>query len=198
MTHMPSTSKTTPEREPVPALITLSNATRARRPAGAREAIVPDPFASYPAALALVEPLGLAQPLGADELGDLQALASEARAITEALLHSQPPPSVSTLNRLGAQASANQVLQIGPDGTLTADIRWHAPSAVAELACRMVSELGRLDPARLRRCAREPCELVFYDTTRSRTQRWHSESPCGLRERQDRWRKPAAGKTITA
>ena len=198
MTRMPSTSKAAPERQPVPTLVTLSNATRARRPAGARAAVVPDPFGSYTAALALVEPLGLAQPLGARELGDLKALASEARAVTDALISNKPLPSVSTLNRLGAQASANQVLHIGPDGTLTADIRWHAPSAVAELACRMVTELGRLDPARLRRCAREPCELVFYDTTRSRTQRWHSESPCGLRERQDRWRKPGAGKTIAS
>lgn len=199
MTRMPATSKTTPERQPVPALITLSNATRARRPAGARAAIVPDPFGSHADALALVEPLGLDQPLAPRELGDLKALASEARAITDALISNEPPPSpsLSTLNRLGAEASANQVLRIGPDGTLTADIRWHAPSAVAELACRVVTELGRLDPARLRRCAREPCELVFYDTTRSRTQRWHSESPCGLRERQDRWRKPAADKAIT-
>ena len=182
----------------MPALITLSNATRARRPAGSPAAIVPDPFGSYAAALALVEPLGLAQPLSGRELGDLKALASEARAITEALIGQGPLPSISTLNRLGAQASANQVLHVGPDGTLTADVRWHAPSAVAELACRIVTELGRLDLARLRRCAREPCELVFYDTTRSKTQRWHSESPCGLWERQDRWRKPAADKTITA
>jgi predicted RNA-binding Zn ribbon-like protein len=68
-----------------------------------------------------------------------------------------------------------------------------------ELACRIVAELGRLEPARLRHCAREACDLLFYDTTRSRTQRWHSESPCGLRERQDRWRKATgAGSAITA
>ena len=27
-----------------------------------------------------------------------------------------------------------------------------------------------------------------YDTTRSATQRWHAERPCGLRERQRRYR----------
>jgi predicted RNA-binding Zn ribbon-like protein len=69
----------------------------------------------------------------------------------------------------------------------------HADTAVAELAHRLVEELGRLDPVRVRHCAREACDLLFYDTTRSRTQRWHSESPCGNRERQDRFAARSAG-----
>lgn len=195
----PRTTTTTPQRQPVPALITLSNATRPRRPSGARAATTTDPFGSYAAAVSLLEPLGLSNPLGTDELDDLKALADETRAITEALVSGSRPPGISTLNRLAQQASATQTLRIGPDGTLTADVRWHAASAVAELACRIVAELGRLEPARLRHCAREACDLLFYDTTRSRTQRWHSESPCGLRERQDRWRKTAGeGNAVTA
>jgi hypothetical protein len=190
--------KTTPQRWQVPALIALSNATRPRRPAGARTATAADPFGSYTAAVALLEPLELSRPLSIDELDDLKVLADETRAITEALVNDRRPPRISTINRLAEQASATQTLHIGPDGTLTADVRWHAASAVAELACLIVAELGRLDPARLRYCSREACDLLFYDTTRSRTQRWHSESPCGLRERQDRWRKTAeADEAIT-
>ncbi|GGT04699.1 CGNR zinc finger domain-containing protein [Streptomyces chromofuscus] len=34
---------------------------------------------------------------------------------------------------------------------------------------------------RLRACANEICGHVFYDTTRSRTQRWHAYEPCGNR-----------------
>jgi len=178
-----------PQRQPVPALIALSNATRPRRPVGVRTAITVDPFGSHPDAVALLEPLGLKPRLDTDEVDDLRALAAETRAITEAFISNRRPPSIDTLNRFARQASATQTLRIDPDGTLTADIRWQAATAVAELASRIVAELGRLDPTRLRHCAREPCDLLFYDTTRSRTQRWHSESPCGLRERQDRWRK---------
>jgi predicted RNA-binding Zn ribbon-like protein len=34
---------------------------------------------------------------------------------------------------------------------------------------------------RVRLCAYEPCRDAFYDTTRSRTQRWHSYALCGNR-----------------
>jgi predicted RNA-binding Zn ribbon-like protein len=54
----------------------------------------------------------------------------------------------------------------------------------AALARRLIEELNALEPDRLRRCARPECDLLFYDTTRSRTRRWHAEDPCGWRERQ--------------
>jgi CGNR zinc finger len=189
---------TIPERRPVSVLITLSNATRPRRPAGVRTATAEDPFGSHAAAAALLGALGLSRPLSMDELDDLRALADEVGAITGALVENRPPPGSIVLNRLAEQASATQTLQIAPDGALTVQVRWHASNAVAELACRIVAELGRLDPARLRRCGREQCDLLFYDTTRSGNQRWHSESPCGLRERQDRWRKLADADRSTA
>lgn len=196
MTGTPrTTTATIPQREPVPALVALSNATLPRRPAGARAATAVDPFASHAAALALVEPLGLSRELGSDELNDLRALAAEAGAIAEALI-GRRPPSVRTLNRLAARTGVTETLRVEPDGTLTVVVHWYAETAVAELAHRLVEELGRLDPARLRHCAREACDLLFYDTTRSRTQRWHSESPCGNRERQDRFtaRSPASNR----
>jgi predicted RNA-binding Zn ribbon-like protein len=34
---------------------------------------------------------------------------------------------------------------------------------------------------RIRRCANDVCAVAFYDTTRSRTQRWHSYAMCGNR-----------------
>lgn len=183
----------TPQRQPVPTVIALANATRPRRPPGARVATAVDPFASHAAALALVQPLGLSRALGRDELDDLRALASETRTIAEALMGGRRPPSVRTLNRLAARAGATEALQVQPDGTLTVVVHRQADTAVTELAQRLVEELGRLDPMRLRHCAREACDLLFYDTTRSRTQRWHSESPCGNRERQDRFADRSAG-----
>jgi predicted RNA-binding Zn ribbon-like protein len=56
-------------------------------------------------------------------------------------------------------------------------------------------ELAEIDPTRLRRCQRRECDLLFYDTTRSATRRWHAESPCGIRERQRRHRR--AGATVS-
>ncbi|SDK86050.1 Conserved protein containing a Zn-ribbon-like motif, possibly RNA-binding [Nonomuraea maritima] len=35
--------------------------------------------------------------------------------------------------------------------------------------------------SRIRACANDDCAHVFYDTTRSRTQRWHSYEMCGNR-----------------
>ncbi|MFF4955535.1 CGNR zinc finger domain-containing protein [Streptomyces sp. NPDC001222] len=35
--------------------------------------------------------------------------------------------------------------------------------------------------SRIRVCDNEGCRHVFYDTTRSRTQRWHSYATCGNR-----------------
>ncbi len=156
------------------------------------------PFGDCDAARTLLEPLGLSRRLEPGELDDLRALAHETQAITDSLLRNDRPGGVGTLNRLAAGARAEQTLRIEPDGGLVAELRWQAPSAVAELACRIVTELGYLDPARLRRCAREACDLLFYDTTRSRTQRWHSDTPCGLRERQERWRKATAGEKAAA
>lgn len=189
---------TTPQREPVPVLLTLANARQPRRPAGAGERRAIDPFASYPAARALLEPLGLSRPLAEDQLGDLAVLADHALAIAEALIGQRPLPDLGPINRLAEKASATQTLRLQPDGTLSAELRWHADSVVSELARSIVAELGRLDPARLRRCSRQACDLLFYDTTRPGTQRWHSESPCGLRERQARWRRASITKSPIA
>ena len=187
----PGAVTTMPQRQPVPALVTLANATRPRRPAGARIATAADPFTSQAAAVALLMPLGLTQPLGPAELDDLRMLAAETSAIADALARNERLPGIGTLNRLAERATVVRQLRIAPGGTLTTDVRWHAATAVVELAGRIVAELGRLDPARLRYCGREACDLLFYDITRPNTQRWHSESPCGLRERQERWRKAA-------
>jgi predicted RNA-binding Zn ribbon-like protein len=75
---------------------------------------------------------------------------------------------------------------------LRARLEWSEPTPVATLARRIALELGEIDPRRLKRCERPACELVFYDTTRSATRRWHAESPCGSRERQRRRRAASA------
>lgn len=80
------------------------------------------------------------------------------------------------------------VLTSDADGRLRQTLAWDDRSVAAGLARRLAAELASLEPKRLRRCARTECDLVFYDATRSRTQVWHAEDPCGWRERQLRRR----------
>ena len=67
----------------------------------------------------------------------------------------------------------------GPD-----DVRLEAAGGDPAVAAVVlaVAELVRSGTwSRLKLCAFEPCSAAFYDTTRSRTQRWHSYETCGNR-----------------
>lgn len=46
---------------------------------------------------------------------------------------------------------------------------------------RLPESIWTVDQQRIRVCANDGCRAVFYDTTRSRTQRWHSYELCGNR-----------------
>jgi predicted RNA-binding Zn ribbon-like protein len=79
-------------------------------------------------------------------------------------------------------------LDVDGDRTVRPRLEWSEPTPGATLARRVALELAEIDVARLKRCERPACNLVFHDTTRSGTRRWHAESPCGNRERQRRHR----------
>ena len=116
-----------------------------------------------------------------------RALQRAVLAIVDALIDGSRPP-LEALNALAAREPAMYTLERRPDGTLHARLRPKRASAAATLLVAAIRELSELEPSRLRRCARPECTLVFYDVTRSATQRWHAERPCGLRERQRRHR----------
>jgi predicted RNA-binding Zn ribbon-like protein len=92
-------------------------------------------------------------------------------------------PDCAALNAL-ARGSTAHIELVPVDETLRHHLVWHDGSPAAELARSLIEELAAIEPNRLRRCARTACGLLFYDTTRSRTRRWHAEDPCGWRERQ--------------
>jgi predicted RNA-binding Zn ribbon-like protein len=91
-------------------------------------------------------------------------------------------PDHAELNALAAGSTACIKL-VSTDGVPRRQLIWTDTSLAAALARRLIEELNALQPDRLRRCARPECDLLFYDTTRSRTRRWHAEDPCGWRER---------------
>jgi predicted RNA-binding Zn ribbon-like protein len=167
-------------------VVALANARADRRPAHAPRAFFDDALGDAESASRLLEPF-LGCPVDPADLSALRALHGTVVAIVDALIDGSPPP-LDALNDLAARAPATYGLERGPGGELRAVISPKRPSAVGRLVLEVVRELGELEPSRLRRCGRPECGLAFYDATRSATQRWHADSPCGLRERQRRYR----------
>jgi predicted RNA-binding Zn ribbon-like protein len=145
-----------------------------------------DALADATSASELLEPF-LGAAVDARELAAVRALQRAVLAIVDALIDGSRPP-LEALNALAAREPAIYALERRPDGKLQARLRPKRASAAATLLVAAIRELSELEPSRLRRCARPECTLVFYDVTRSATQRWHAERPCGLRERQRRHR----------
>jgi predicted RNA-binding Zn ribbon-like protein len=171
-------------------VVALANAQAARRPTRARAAVPHDALADATRASRLLEPL-LDAPVERRELAAVRSVQRAVVAIVDALIDGSPPP-LETLNALAARHPAVQALEREPDGRLRTRLHPKRASTTATLLVAVIRELAELDPSRLRRCARPECGLVLYDTTRSGTQRWHAERPCGLRERQRRHRAKSA------
>jgi predicted RNA-binding Zn ribbon-like protein len=167
-------------------IVALANARADRRLTHARAVVPHDALADPAAAGVLLAPF-LDVPVRARELAAVRAVQQALVAVVDALIDGSEPP-LEELNALAAREPSIYALQREPDGRLRATLRPKRASAVAALFVSVMRELGDLEPSRLRRCARAECRLVFYDVTRSATQRWHAERPCGLRERQRRHR----------
>lgn len=163
-------------------LIGLANLGRPRRPAGATAPVVE---AALPDAVTATSQLrGLIPRAAVDgDLPGLRRVREIAARAADALLRGDVPDP-SALNRIARDSSAHTELVVDDDGAVRQELVWHDRSLAGHLARRVIDEIAALDRSRLRRCARNACDLLFYDTTRSRTRRWHAEDPCGCRERQ--------------
>ncbi len=170
-------------RQPVPVILALANVARPRRDA----ADPADPFATPECAASFLQALGGRVPADDADRHACAQLAAEVSALAAAVARHTSLPEPTLINALAAQARGNRLLRRTHE-SLRVDTQWDAPTAASDLARRVIEEWEYLDPARLRECARPACTLVFYDTTRSGTQRWHAEDPCGWLERQARHR----------
>lgn len=165
-------------------LLVLANLTVARKP-DRGPTIHPDPFASPPTA---AQALSLPR-LDASQLGALRELHNTVVQLVDRILSGRAVARpAARLTKLAQPSIATVRLDADENQTLHARLEWSEPTPAATLARRIASELGEIDLTRLKRCERPACNLVFYDTTRSGTRRWHAESPCGARERQRRYR----------
>jgi predicted RNA-binding Zn ribbon-like protein len=162
-------------------LLRLANLGLPRRPSGAPvpyvEPILPDATVASVQVADVVD-----QPVAAEDLADLRRLQRAAVRAAEAILAREPVDGAE-LSALAAGSWARVKIVI-TDGAPRQHLVWTDTSPAAALARRLIGELDGLEPGRLRRCARPECDLFLYDTTRSRTRRWHAEDPCGWRERQ--------------
>jgi predicted RNA-binding Zn ribbon-like protein len=162
-------------------LLLLANLGRPRRPSGVAaphaEPILPDATVASAQLAEVVD-----QPVAAADLADLRRLQLASVHAAAAIL-AGVPLDCAEVNALAAGSCARIELVV-TDGVPRRQLIWTDTSLAAALARRLIEELNALEPDRLRRCARPECDLLFYDTTRSRTRRWHAEAPCGWRERQ--------------
>lgn len=165
-------------------LLSLANLGVARKP-GRGPTIYPDPLASPAAAM---EAFSLPR-LGTSQLGALRELHTTVVQLVDSLLDGRSVARpAARLTKLAQPSVATVRLGVSENRTLHTRLEWSESTPAASLARRVALELGEIDVTRLKRCERPPCNLVFYDTTRSGTRRWHAESPCGNRERQRRHR----------
>jgi predicted RNA-binding Zn ribbon-like protein len=139
--------------------------------------VLPDPAAASEQLAPLIS-----EPVTEADLPALRRLHRLAVEGAESLLSGEPP-DCAEITALADDSTAHVELT-ATDGGLRRELVWSDDSVSSGLARRLIEELAALEPDRLRRCARPACDLLFYDTTRSRTRRWHAEDPCGWRERQ--------------
>jgi hypothetical protein len=168
------------------AVIALANLQRRRR----RDTASRAPFANGAQARRALAEEGLS--IDGLTLEDLPALARLADAVSElgdglALGHGPVSQAIEVINELASGCNGTTQLSVMGQAVRN-DVDWRDPDAVAGLARRVIQEFDGVDASRLRQCQRKECNLLFFDPTRSRSQRWHAENPCGWRERQQRRR----------
>jgi predicted RNA-binding Zn ribbon-like protein len=175
-------------------LLALANLTVPRKPdRGAT--VYPDPLAG---AATAAQALGLSH-VDAAPVGVLRELHQTIVDLVDGLLDGRSVAApAARLVELAEPSTATVRIDVGGNQILRPRLEWSDPTVVATLARRVALELAEIDLARLRQCQRPECNLIFYDTTRSGTRRWHAESPCGIRERQRRFRTASRSGSPTA
>ena len=155
------------------ALVTLANLQRRRRADTAPRA----PFATVGRARrALAEDGMTITVLTQGDLPNLSGLANAVSELADCLAFRRPQENraIHVINELASGCTGTVQLSISGRAAYS-DMGWHDPDPVAGLARRVIEELDGTDLNRLRQCQRKECDLLFYDMTRSRSQRWHAE-----------------------
>jgi predicted RNA-binding Zn ribbon-like protein len=115
-------------------------------------------------------------------------------------------PRAAALNTVNRALHARQVIELvpAPDGCSVDHRHVGDPvdDALARLAEPLVSELTSGHPERIRVCASDTCEWIFYDASRTARRRWCDMATCGNRAKaarhRARARQEAAGEAVSS
>jgi predicted RNA-binding Zn ribbon-like protein len=124
-------------------------------------------------------------------LARVHALRSAMREVALAISE-QRAPDIGSLETINRALHARQVIELvpAPDGVSVDHRRLGDPidDALARLADPLVTELTDGHPDRIKTCASDTCEWIFYDTSRTSRRRWCDMSTCGNRAKAARHR----------
>ena len=129
--------------------------------------------------------------IGEQNLAKIRSVRTALRELADAIMEVRAPDSdaLATVNR---SLHARQVIELvaGPDGWSVSHRHVGDPidDALARIADPMVRELADGQPDRIRVCANERCQRVFYDGSRSGRRRWCDMTKCGNRAKAARHR----------
>ncbi|MEV4601317.1 CGNR zinc finger domain-containing protein [Amycolatopsis sp. NPDC049253] len=133
------------------------------------------------AANLLLQPL-LAQPLAEDDLPQVRALRD---GLVEVVGRFGAEDAWVAVNQPAASVAFHPMFG---DGRV--ELRQVSGSPAVGAVVRAIADLVAAGTfSRIRLCANTDCSHAFYDSTRSRTQRWHSYEICGNRVNVATYRK---------
>jgi len=130
-------------------------------------------------------------PLMARDLARVHAVRSALREVARSIAEERSPDTAA-LDTINRALHARQVIELvpGPDGCYVDHRHVGDPvdDALARLADPLVMELTAGHPERIKVCASDTCEWIFYDASRTSRRRWCDMATCGNRAKAARHR----------
>jgi predicted RNA-binding Zn ribbon-like protein len=115
------------------------------------------------------------------DLTDARALRTAISRAAQAVSHGQGIPS-GDIDLINLFAATPDIAPALGGGTRQAGRSRAKASQALSVLAREAVELFAVDPTdRIRECAAEDCDLIFYDESRSNNRRWCSMQRCGNR-----------------
>lgn len=139
------------------------------------------------------------QPIAvAKDLDRVHTVRDALREVAEAIAD-QRAPRAGALQTVNRALHARQVIELvpAPDGVNVDHRHIGDPidDALARLAEPLVTELTAGHPERIRVCASDTCQWIFYDASRTSRRRWCDMATCGNRAKAARHRARARNET---
>lgn len=139
--------------------------------------------------------------IAARDLARVHAVRSALREVSLAIADERTP-AASSLDTINRALHARQVIELvpAPDGVNVDHRHVGDPidDALARLADPLVLELTDGRPERIKVCASDTCDWIFYDGSRTSRRRWCDMATCGNRAKaaRHRARERAAVQTV--